>query len=126
MILKLSGVIPPSVFKFAWWFLTFHFVAFSLVFFRSPTLRQAMNYYIHIPQINSFKIAVLNDRYELIISFLLILLVQTIHYFKPDHKVYELIINKNLVFRWSVYLIFIFVIVFFSVVRKNPFIYFQF
>lgn len=123
---QLSKYIPPVIFKFAWWFIAFHFIVFSLIFFRSPTVLSTLHYMRHIPRIYNLQIDVLKEPFELYLSFLFIIIVQTVHYFKPDNRVYELIINKNVLFRWSLYLLFIFVIVFFSAVRNNPFIYFQF
>lgn len=123
---QLSKYIPPVIFKFAWWFIAFHFIVFSLIFFRSLTVLSTLHYMRHIPRIYNLQIDVLKEPFELYLSFLFIIIVQTVHYFKPDNRVYELIINKNVLFRWSLYLLFIFVIVFFSAVRNNPFIYFQF
>lgn len=125
-IKKLSKFISPLIFRFSWWLLLFHYTVFSLVFFRTPTLKSAIHYFSYIPKIHNLQIPVLNNPFELFLSFVLIIMVQIIHYFKPDNKVYELIENKSILYRWSVYLLFIFTIVFFSAVRKNPFIYFQF
>lgn len=126
IIARVSDVIPPVVFQFAWWFISLNFLIFSLIFFRAQTIPAALNYIKHLPMIDDLQVNVLKENYEFTLSVLLLLFVQTVNYFKPDHKVYEFVFDKKYYFRWSVYLVFIFVIVFFSVVRKNPFIYFQF
>lgn len=123
---KLTKYIHPSFFKFAWWFITINFIVCSLIFFRTATLKDTYIYFYYLPKIDSLYKPVLDSTFEFILSLALIIIVQVVHYFKPDHKVYELIINKKPIVRWSVYLIFIFVIVFFTSVRKDPFIYFQF
>lgn len=125
-VIQLSKFIHPLFFQFAWWFTAFHFVVFSLVFFRAPNLAAVYIYFRNIPRIHHLNLSALVDPFELWLSFFLIILVQIVHYFKRDDRVYELIFNRNSMVRWSVYLMFIFVIVFFSAVRKNPFIYFQF
>lgn len=126
MALRLSKFIPLSFLDFLWRLTGFHFIVFSLIFFRSPTIMGAFNYIYNIPKIKNLHISVLNDPFEMTLCILFIIIVQVVHYFKPDNKVYELFINKNFLFRWSVYILFMLVIVFFSAVRKNPFIYFQF
>jgi D-alanyl-lipoteichoic acid acyltransferase DltB (MBOAT superfamily) len=126
LVRQLSGFITPSVFKFAWWFISLNFLIFSLIFFRAQTIPGAVNYINHMSGIHDLQINVLKEHYEFALSIVLILIVQIVNYFKPDHKVYELIVDKKFYFRWSLYLAFVFVIVFLSVVRKNPFIYFQF
>ncbi len=126
LIRKLSPVLSPSVFKFLWWFITFHFIALSLVLFRSLTVKGALQYFYYMPKINNLNVNVNHDIFELILSILFILIVQVVHYYKSDNKVYELIIYRKPLIRWFIYSIFIIVIVFFSVVRSNAFIYFQF
>ncbi len=123
---KVSGFIPRPVFRFSWWFLSFNFLVFSLIFFRAQTIPGVINYMKNLPLIQSMQFNVLKEHYEFALSVILLLTVQTVNYFKPDHKVYELVINRQYYIRWSIYLAFIFIIVFFSVVRRNPFIYFQF
>jgi D-alanyl-lipoteichoic acid acyltransferase DltB (MBOAT superfamily) len=125
-IRQMSGFISPVVFQFAWWFLSLNFLVFSLIFFRAQTIPGALNYIKNLLLINDLHVNVLKENYEFGISLVLILIVQTVNFFKPDHKVYELVINRQYYIRWSIYLAFIIIIVFFSVVRRNPFIYFQF
>ncbi len=125
-IKQMSGFISPVVFQFAWWFLSLNFLVFSLIFFRAQTIPGALNYIKNLPLINNLHVNVLKENYEFALSLVLILIVQTVNFFKPDHKVFELVINRKYYIRWSLYLAFIFIIVFLSVVRRNPFIYFQF
>lgn len=122
----MSRFIPTSITRLIWPLISFHFIVFSLIFFRSTSVSAALNYISNIPDLGNLRVPVLRDSFELVLSFLLILLVQVVHYFKPDHKVYELVNSKSVMFRWSLYMLFAFTIVFFSAGRKDPFIYFQF
>ncbi len=126
LIQKLARIIPPYFFKYAWWLIVFNFICFSLIFFRSPSLSSALQYIQNLPIINHYNINVLKDPFELSLCFSLILIVQIVHYFKRDDQVYEIVIHQKPVLRWSIYLLYIVVIVFFTAIRNNAFIYFQF
>ncbi len=126
LIQKLSRIIPRSFFKYTWWFIVFNFICFSLIFFRSLTFESALQYIQHIPNITNSNIDVLKDPFELILCFVTIIIVQTVHYFKRDDLVYELVTNKSPIVRWCIYILFIITIVFFTAIRNNAFIYFQF
>ncbi|AOW21718.1 MBOAT family O-acyltransferase [Urechidicola croceus] len=125
-IKKMKPYINPLIFQFAWWLIIFHFVVFSLIFFRAQSLNEALEYVYNIGKIENLRINILRDYFELFLSFLLILFVQIIHYFKGNDKIYELVTKRPIIIRWGIYLMFIIVIVLFSINRQNNFIYFQF
>ncbi len=108
------------------WPFGFTCIFLTLVFFRSPNFDHAMLYIKSMFQFRSLHINLLNNYFELILSISLVLLVQTIHYFKGNDKIYDLVIGKPLAIRWSYYIAYIFIIVLFAINRQNTFIYFQF
>lgn len=97
-----------------------------LVFFRAPSIGQAGIYLNNMFSLSSSAINVYHDMFEFGLSIFLIILVQTIHYYKGNNRIYELIWNRPTWLRWVLYLLFIIVMVLFSVNRQNNFIYFQF
>lgn len=119
----------PSIkplFRFSWWLIWFNYAVMTLIFFRSPTFETVKIYLNKILVFNNFNVNILGNRNEFILSILLIIIVQTIHYFKGNNKIYELITNRTRLVRWIIYILFIVIIVLFSVNRQNNFIYFQF
>lgn len=126
LISKIKLPIPRVIYTFAWQIFCWMFLAFSLIFFRAPTFKIVREYLSNLFIIQDYNIDILKNPIELLLMILLIVLIQTIHYFKGNDKVYELITQRNTTFRWLIYLVFIISIVFFSVNRQNNFIYFQF
>lgn len=118
--------IPRYIFRFLWWLLGFHFLVFTLIFFRSPSFTIVKEYLSNILVIKNYLINITSNKTELVLSIVLILIVQTIHYFKGNDKIYELITNRAPLVRWILYVLFILIIVFLSINRQNSFIYFQF
>lgn len=97
-----------------------------LVFFRSPSIGQAGIYLNNMFSLSSSALDVYHDKFELCLSFFLIVMVQIIHFYKGNNRIYELIWNRPQWLRWILYFLFILVMVLFSVNRQNNFIYFQF
>lgn len=118
--------IPRYIFEFLWWLFGFHFLVFTLIFFRSPSFDIVKEYLSNILLIKNYLINITSNKTELVLSIVLILIVQTIHYFKGNDKIYELITDRTPIVRWILYVIFILVIVLLSINRQNSFIYFQF
>nr|WP_299345862.1 MBOAT family O-acyltransferase [Allomuricauda sp.] len=112
--------------KILGWSAAFVLIVFSLIFFRSPTIQDAFLYIRHLFSIQNLHFNILNNYFELIISILLILGVQIVHYFKGNSKVYELVISQSVSIRWLIYLTYILFMVLFAINRQNTFIYFQF
>ena len=72
----LSKFIHPLIPQFAWWGITISFIAFTLIFFRSPTFHDAIYYILHIPKLDYFPTNPLNDSFELVLSFLFLFVVE--------------------------------------------------
>ncbi len=108
------------------WTFGISYILITLVFFRATSLDNAITYINHMFQFKSLHVNILENYFELVLSCILILLVQTIHYFKGNDKIYELVIGKPKHIRWSFYIAYIFIIALFAINRQNTFIYFQF
>ena len=127
VILKKMGVsLSNPILRFITWLTIFLSITTSLIFFRSPNILHALLYIKNMFSVHSTLVNVTYDRTELILSFMLILMVQVIHYFKGNDRIPELVLRRPPVMRWGFYLAFILVIVLLSVNRQNNFIYFQF
>ena len=126
-VLEFLGIpLSNSILRFITWLIIFLSITTSLIFFRSPNILHALVYIKNMLSLESTFVNVTYDRVELILCFVLIALVQLIHYYKGNDRVPELILARKPVVRWSFYMVFIFVVVLFSVNRQNNFIYFQF
>ncbi len=115
-----------SVRQFLWGFVTVNYLFFTLIFFRSASIYDALIYIRSMFTIRTFYFNITNDIVEVIISILLILIVQIIHFYKGNDKIYELFSSRKIVVRWSFYLVFIVAMVLLAFNRQNSFIYFQF
>ena len=118
-------------------FTTFILVAFAWIFFRANSINDALYITKHIftglPAIfNSLAMhqTVLEDigldTKSLILSILLILLLETVHYYQTRKNITELALFYPKYFRWAFYYIFILSIIFLGVFENRQFIYFQF
>ncbi|WP_299553223.1 MBOAT family O-acyltransferase [Seonamhaeicola sp.] len=108
------------------WAFGVSYMVTTLVFFRSPSIEHAMIYLKNMFQFKSLHVNILGNYFELFLCLALIIAVQTVHYFKGNDKIYELVINQAKYKRWSLYLGYVFIIVLFAINRQNTFIYFQF
>ena len=123
---KLNVRLPKKVDIVLWWFFTFNLITISLIFFRSSSITSALVYVKNMLLVNTFNVNVIHNSIEVFLCFFFIILAQVLDYFKGHSKVYELVMNKHILIKWALYLLFILVIVLFSVNRQNKFIYFQF
>lgn len=118
--------LPQKVVAFLGWAIVGGYLMLSLVFFRATSIEHAVVYIKSMFQFGSLHINILNNYIELAICLVLIILVQTVHYFKGNNKIHELVIGKPTYIRWSIYISFIAIISLFAINRQNTFIYFQF
>ena len=102
------------------------YMMLTLVFFRAPSLEEAFIYFGQMLQVTNWHVNILGNYFEFFLSFTLILFAQTVHFFKGNSRIYELIENKPVYRRWGIYLGYILVITLFAINRQNSFIYFQF
>lgn len=108
------------------WGAAFTFMFLSLIFFRAPSIGEALRYFQNLLVLPNLHINILNNYFELILCFVLILGVQLVHYFKGNNKIYELVEGKPVWVRWSIYSIYLIIILLFGVNSQESFIYFQF
>ncbi|MFD1613950.1 MBOAT family O-acyltransferase [Gelatiniphilus marinus] len=118
--------IPKYITGFFGWAFCLGYMVLTLVFFRSPSLEHALLYLKNMFNFGSMHINIVGNYFELFLSLMLILIVQTIHYYKGNSKVYELVTQRPNYVRYSMYLGYILIIVLFAINRQNTFIYFQF
>ncbi|AWX45789.1 putative alginate O-acetylase AlgI [Flagellimonas maritima] len=118
--------IPKRIIALTGWSVMAAYLTISLIFFRSPSIAHALAYIRSMFYFKSLHFNILGNYLELFLCFLFILIVQTIHYFKGNNRVYELVTNQSRPMRWGLYIGYIMVIVLFSINRQNTFIYFQF
>jgi alginate O-acetyltransferase complex protein AlgI len=123
-----AGKMFPSAKDFFKMLLTFVLIAFSRIFFRSPTVTIAFEYIKGMfagPFFTGVFMPKGANTFQFFLCFLFIgilFLVEWLQREKP-HALY--IPNLNKFFRWSIYVFFIALIVFFGVSERG-FVYFQF
>jgi alginate O-acetyltransferase complex protein AlgI len=123
-----AGKMFPSIKDFGKMLLTFILIAFSRIFFRSPTVAIAFAYIKNMFTGPFFTGAIMPKganlfQYLLTFCFIgLLFLVEWLQREKP-HGLFVGHLNKY--FRWSLYLFFIVLVVFFGVSERG-FVYFQF
>lgn len=116
---------------------TFTLVSFAWIFFRAPNVQNA--FYIikqmvtGIPDVfrklangESLFIPYGITTWEMALSFLLIALVETVHYFQKHVNVSCWFLGQRAYFRWAVYYMVILSIIFLGIIENKQFIYFQF
>lgn len=118
--------IPKGARAFLGWGTSFTLMLVSLIFFRSPTLTDALAYVQNLLVFPNLHVNILNNYFELFLCFVLIFGVQLVHYFKGNNKIYELVENRPTWLRWSMYISYIALIVLLGINRQESFIYFQF
>jgi hypothetical protein len=117
--------------------ITFVLVSFAWIFFRANNVESAFYISKHIltgiPDLlasimnNQFTFDNLGvDKRDLILSFLLIIFLETVHYFQNKVSLSQVFLSKPAFVRWSLYFGVILVILLFGVFESRQFIYFQF
>jgi hypothetical protein len=120
----------------------FFLVTFAWIFFRAKNFSDAIYISTHlftkfhqgmneiVANIGSARAKYLylnNDKQLLIIAVFSILFLESVHYFQREINIKDTISQKPAWFRWSLYYIFIILILIFGVFEKSQqFIYFQF
>ena len=111
--------------------LTFLFVSFSWIFFRSENVSKAFYIIKHIFT-DFFKVNdsgfILDDiaKFDLLLAGLFLVIMLYIENKYEFSNMFKDFSNLNVIKRWSVYLLFVFVILCFGVFENKQFIYFQF
>jgi len=116
-----DGKIFPSIKEFFQILLTFSLTVLAWVFFRSPTVIDAIKYIKHTFSLSLFSIPTIDMKPFLYIVFLI--LIEWLSR-KNKHGL-EVLKSKNILFRWGIYFIIMSIILIFGA-RSDSFIYFQF
>ncbi|MEM8937777.1 MAG: MBOAT family O-acyltransferase [Bacteroidota bacterium] len=118
--------LPKQLILFLGGFIVLNFVALTSIFFRSQSFSHAVLYFENLVQLPNLHFDILGNYFELALCFMFIFIVQTVHYFKGNNKIHDLVLGKTKLIRWSIYLVYIGMVVLFAINRQNNFIYFQF
>lgn len=114
---------------------TFFLVAFAWVFFRANKVSDAFYIVSHLlaDKANIFSVSSIKsifhlglNIYEILIAISSIIFMMIIHYLERKDDTWQVWRNKPTYIRWSLYYLFVFIIIAFGVFDKNQFIYFQF
>lgn len=116
---------------------TFALVTFAWIFFRANNLNTAFyiakNIFTDLPDIwhkllsqqpimEYFGLS----KKDIMISIFLILFLEAVHYLQQRKRITGIILNSSTPIRWSIYFVFVFIIVIYGVFNQSSFIYFQF
>lgn len=115
-----------SLFKIA---VTFNLVTFAWIFFRANTLSDAIYIVSNLfrgARISNFVSMLPKDLNYTILAVGLILLMESVHVFQEHGGVRQFFNTKPLIFRWTVYMSLLLIILLFGVFEEQKFIYFQF
>jgi D-alanyl-lipoteichoic acid acyltransferase DltB (MBOAT superfamily) len=117
--------------------ITFGLVSFAWIFFRAKTINTA--FYIVKSIIFETGTDIYNLQHhlkanmnlglignDLVIAILSIILLEIVHIIQKRYNIIQVIRNKSVILRWSVYYIFLIVLVMYGVTGSKQFIYFQF
>lgn len=114
---------------------TFFLVAVGWVFFRANNVSDAFYIISHLfaDKANIFNISSIKSIFHLglsvygiFIAIGSILFMMLIHYIERKEDAWQILRTKPVYIRWSLYYLFVFIIIVFGVFEKNQFIYFQF
>jgi alginate O-acetyltransferase complex protein AlgI len=119
----------PTIHKWFKILVTFHLVLISWVFFRANSISDAMTIFSRMTIFNFENLGSIGNVTKLgvLISIFVIIIMEVIHILQSKMNFYEVLIKKSLLFRWSIYSIFVFLIILLGDFGgKVDFIYFQF
>jgi len=128
--LKLKTSLPPTLYKYLGIFITFHFVIFSEIFFHVKNLQEVSQILSSFADFKKedFGVHVFAGKStELILSFIaigIIIFSEFIQSKTNNYLSFHLKLPKLV--RWTVYSLFILIIVFFGVFNSTSFVYAQF
>src|SRR5690606_11889120 len=72
-------------------FIGFSIMTLSLIFFRAPSIEIALLYLKNLFIIPNLHFNILNNYFELVLSFVLIIGIQSVHYYKGNNRIHELV-----------------------------------
>ncbi|HOX78330.1 MAG TPA: MBOAT family O-acyltransferase [Bacteroidales bacterium] len=107
---------------------TFILLVFSLFFFRAGSIENSFILISNAFDFSTFKqtIGYIIRNNELIFGILMVIVLLTIEYFHEKYNLVKLVLSRPTVIRWALYAGCVIFILFFGVLYKQKFIYFQF
>lgn len=111
--------------------ITFTLVAFAWIFFRANNLNDAIYYILNMFKSINLDLLSLNmDKFNLLIMFISVFLLIIFDIIRTKVDLYEWLKRKNIIFRWIIYFVLIWIILIFGIYgpgySENTFIYIQF
>jgi D-alanyl-lipoteichoic acid acyltransferase DltB (MBOAT superfamily) len=128
-IFEFAGINEGSVLKNSIGMIaTFSLLTFSLTFFRANSLSDSILLISNAFDFSDFKetLVYMLKNNELTFGILMIIMLMLAEYLHAKYDLVRVLASKPLILRWSVYTGFIFFVLFFGVLYKTKFIYFQF
>lgn len=136
-LLKYSGLSERPVLKKYWKvIITFSLTCIAWIFFRAANITDALYIVTHlftdlgnIFNINYILSTIGNlglTYYEFAVAILSILCMETVHLIQRHNKMRNMLSEKPVLYKWSVYYAIILCIILYGVFGQNQFIYFQF
>jgi D-alanyl-lipoteichoic acid acyltransferase DltB (MBOAT superfamily) len=134
-LIALSGLPKyPGLYKFVQVGVTFFFICFAIVFFRSRSVSDIFYLLSHsvigldfTPKGISESLSGLGfNKYDYITAFISIGFMETVHLFQRSGSIRDQVRKKPAWFRWALYYGLLFCILKFGVFNRTEFIYFQF
>jgi alginate O-acetyltransferase complex protein AlgI len=107
---------------------TFSILVFSLFFFRADSLSSSITLISNAFDFSTFgksaRFIIKNN--EVMFGILMVIMLMLIEYLHEKHNLVNMLRSKPVILRWAVYAGFVFFIIFFGMLRKQEFLYFQF
>lgn len=114
-------------------FITFNLVSLAWIFFRANSLNDAFlilgrifNDLIKLNLAGQAAVYIRQHQGDFLIILAVIIFMELIHFLEQHNQMRAIFTNKPLLFRWSMYYLLIFAIIFLGVFENIKFIYFQF
>jgi D-alanyl-lipoteichoic acid acyltransferase DltB (MBOAT superfamily) len=126
---EFAGIKEGSVLKNAIGMtVTFSLLTFSLALFRANSLADSLLLISNSLDFSDFKetLIYLLKNNELIFGILMIIMLMLAEYLHAKYDLVRVVASRPLIIRWSLYAGFVFFVLFFGVLYKTKFIYFQF
>lgn len=115
---------------------TFIIVCFAWIFFRTKTIDEAINLIFRIFNVDILNLKLFVDNYDLItlkvpaltilLGYFFLFTFEIVQLFERKYKLSSRFYEMNLYFRWTIYVFFVSLILFFAVTGDTKFLYFKY
>jgi D-alanyl-lipoteichoic acid acyltransferase DltB (MBOAT superfamily) len=128
---KLSISLPDWFYGKMSWFLTFHFIVFSFIFFRADNVHNALDILSRIKSmfdVHSFRsiFPLAFHKFDFIIGICSVMLMEYIQLTKSRGITWNMMYEKPAYIRWTLYYVIIIIIITLGIFEESQFIYYQF